>query len=535
MGYFLFVGKGLPIVPLAMGILIMTDAAKRPVVLTLGDFTVESLGIEYPDYFQGYGLGPKSDYSDCCYGIGDTEAEALEDCLEMMAQSGINLDVAAENRILTDFGIPDDTVSAVEEAECFVFSNYPDGVCPDCGEDIPEDATAGDECANCGHVFDRSRCEDANGPYFHVGIKWNVREEQRLARILEIPILFPLRYEDYCAVTKDSDGYAARFGYVRRVDGNASYGDFKDTDWPASAESYLGELSDDPEESNEIYFYVPYASGSNYSGSAVEKSNAKVFEETYGGNEWVHSVYGGYSTYAVAVGLTGLLTCDDDTFDAICEDLEGLADYPLLNEEACFELEMELTDEAWESWARGSFVRELEAKFADTAEFEWPDDSTLRKFFEGKRADAKEEWWCEGSGPDMYVRIDEVVKGITFDDLYTLAPYYEVSYNPCGMYYSDYYLESEAIAEVERLRAAGRPEAQYVKYPSLAVAWAAEDAKDEAEVTAGLFGPLDAFPLQDAIDMGLTPGQIAQARKEGVTSALGLRRIEKNSRGLDTE
>ena len=34
--------------------------------------------------------------------------------------------------------------------------------------------------------------------------------------------------------------------------------------------------------------------------------------------------------------------------------------------------------------------------------------------------------------------------------------------------------------------------------------------------------------------MGLTPGQIAQAKAEGVTSALGLRRIEKNTRGLPT-
>ena len=38
------------------------------------------------------------------------------------------------------------------------------------------------------------------------------------------------------------------------------------------------------------------------------------------------------------------------------------------------------------------------------------------------------------------------------------------------------------------------------------------------------------FPLKDAIKMGLTKSQIRQARKEGVTSILGLRRIEKNSR-----
>jgi uncharacterized Zn finger protein len=31
--------------------------------------------------------------------------------------------------------------------------SYPNGECPDCGEEIPDDVVAGDECKNCGHVF----------------------------------------------------------------------------------------------------------------------------------------------------------------------------------------------------------------------------------------------------------------------------------------------------------------------------------------------------------------------------------------------
>ena len=30
---------------------------------------------------------------------------------------------------------------------------YDDGVCPDCGEPIPDDAEDGSDCVNCGHVF----------------------------------------------------------------------------------------------------------------------------------------------------------------------------------------------------------------------------------------------------------------------------------------------------------------------------------------------------------------------------------------------
>ena len=41
---------------------------------------------------------------------------------------------------------------------------------------------------------------------------------------------------------------------------------------------------------------------------------------------------------------------------------------------------------------------------------------------------------------------------------------------------------------------------------------------------------LPSFPLDDALEMELTPEQIRQAIAEGVTTAVGLRRIEKNTR-----
>ena len=30
---------------------------------------------------------------------------------------------------------------------------YEDGICPDCFEDIPDDAVDGSACSNCGHIF----------------------------------------------------------------------------------------------------------------------------------------------------------------------------------------------------------------------------------------------------------------------------------------------------------------------------------------------------------------------------------------------
>ena len=123
----------------------MITATQRPVSLRVGDFQVESLGVEWPDYFQGYGLGPRSTFNYCAYGIGDTEEEALCDCLEMAAQQGFDVDGETEERIRAEYGPADDSETALEEL----------GVEEE-GEDLDET------------------------PFFHVGIKWNCREEEQL-------------------------------------------------------------------------------------------------------------------------------------------------------------------------------------------------------------------------------------------------------------------------------------------------------------------------------------------------------------------
>lgn len=38
--------------------------------------------------------------------------------------------------------------------------SYPDGICPDCGETIPDNVQDGEQCANCDHVFCGPRPDD---------------------------------------------------------------------------------------------------------------------------------------------------------------------------------------------------------------------------------------------------------------------------------------------------------------------------------------------------------------------------------------
>ena len=38
--------------------------------------------------------------------------------------------------------------------------SYENGICPDCGEPIPDYIESGEECLNCGHVFFEDRDDD---------------------------------------------------------------------------------------------------------------------------------------------------------------------------------------------------------------------------------------------------------------------------------------------------------------------------------------------------------------------------------------
>jgi len=375
----------------------------------LGKFEVVSLGVHHSDYFQGFGSG---NFDNSCVGIGDTESAAFDDCLEMMAQSGIiDLD---EERILDEYGNPDDITVANNCEGCTLQLGW--------GEN--------DVCNDCPTLF------------FHIGIRWNSRAEDRLRRIKAIDGLEPLRYEDYSEVK------GRGWGYTRKAKGNAHYGDFKETEWPTNAEEYGKTLCDD---SGEVYFYVPHATYSDNDGCTVSKANHRCVMEEWK-HDWIHSVGGGWGTTAVAIGVTGLLTCDDDTFDEVCDALEGLADYPCLDDDTVTEVEMEGTDEAWELWASDDFTSALEAEHEGYT-FDWPDN--LRLVFEVQCEKIDERWRCEGCGPDMYVDIDAVVKSIIFDDIKQWAVRYEVSFIDVGEVIEIYYTDKEATDCVNCLRKVG--------------------------------------------------------------------------------
>lgn len=93
---------------------------------------------------------------------------------------------------------------------------------------------------------------------------------------------------------------------------------------------------------------IEYATGSDYSGSLVERSNFRVLQRDF---PWLVEIYGGHGTQGLAY-----LGRRENQNDALIEAIDSLADYPLLDESDHSELECETEDEAWSDYGESDFV-----------------------------------------------------------------------------------------------------------------------------------------------------------------------------------
>ena len=116
---------------------------------------------------------------------------------------------------------------------------------------------------------------------------------------------------------------------VLEVGGSYSLGDFQ---------AYRGKVTEALRKS--LFILPNYLSGSDYSGGSVERSNHNAFLEQYKETEGVYDIYGGFGTYGIAIRLD---VYEDNP--EIKEAIDELDDYPLFDEEAYSELEMEWQQE----------------------------------------------------------------------------------------------------------------------------------------------------------------------------------------------
>ena len=75
----------------------------KPQQKKIGEFELIDHGIEHPQYFQGCGTG-FTGFENVVTGIGDNPAEAIDDCLEQIAQLGFETE-GMEARIIGQEGL----------------------------------------------------------------------------------------------------------------------------------------------------------------------------------------------------------------------------------------------------------------------------------------------------------------------------------------------------------------------------------------------------------------------------------------------
>jgi hypothetical protein len=102
------------------------------------EFELCDFGIDHCQYFQGIGTSLSS-FTEATYGVGDNPREALDDCLEIVAQQGFDTE-DLERRICEEMG----------------WKTLDD--CPTTPSVSDDEELADDDC-----------CE----VYYHFGIRWN--------------------------------------------------------------------------------------------------------------------------------------------------------------------------------------------------------------------------------------------------------------------------------------------------------------------------------------------------------------------------
>lgn len=147
------------------------------------------------------------------------------------------------------------------------------------------------------------------------------------------------------------------------------------------------------------YIEVPDCTYSDYSGCTVQRSNCqsflRIFAEHLGKDMW--ELYGGYGTTGVLI-RTSLYENNPEVKEVI----DGIFDYPLIDEEDLSELEFELEQVSWDTWLEYELKSLLEK-----AGIEYNEETLQRDFY--YVADDIAEYFIHEDANCPYFRTEKVV------------------------------------------------------------------------------------------------------------------------------
>lgn len=147
----------------------------------------------------------------------------------------------------------------------------------------------------------------------------------------------------------------------------------------------------------------------DYCGASHTLSNCKVLLEEFCGSPQCREVYGSYGSSSVVVDPRYLT-------EELLESLQSLENYPVLDENHCSNLEVELQGQAWENWGQRDFQSSLESRLSSLYGDEMAEsiteslnDEALYSLFESLREEAN-EYWESQSSPEQWIDMERITE-----------------------------------------------------------------------------------------------------------------------------
>lgn len=182
---------------------------------------------------------------------------------------------------------------------------------------------------------------------------------------------------------------------------------FPDQDRPST----FGELhylsNVDSIDPKKIWYVPEYFSGSDYSGSLINRSNHDIVLDLNIPN--VYEIHGIHCSYGLAIR-------GDVDNEELISILKGLEDYAIVDEMFHSEIEEDAKYEAWSNWVEKEFIKLLTVKF----ENEYDEEELIEKLEKSENLygfynDHCVEWINEYQ--DMWSNVERTVKKISFEKL----------------------------------------------------------------------------------------------------------------------
>jgi hypothetical protein len=191
-------------------------------------------------------------------------------------------------------------------------------------------------------------------------------------------------------------------------------------------ETVQGRLNDPEYKDNDLYLIPSYMQYGDYDNSCmVERSNRKLFLEKYNEETGVFTISGGYGSAGIAISIKWLMDPgNEEKAQSIIDLLNGLNDYPAIDDEDMSNMEYEAFLEALDDYEIQDFIESAGKKFnLDISDYD--QDKTKELILEIDRNLNYPSYMIE-SGGICYVDTDRLIAPLTLEQLKPVLTDYEV-------------------------------------------------------------------------------------------------------------